>query len=60
MNAEQFLMLAETLRSFAQHHGRDLNASNLFVHNMLMRAIDAGARVEPQRRAESEISQRAA
>lgn len=39
MNAEQFLALADTLRSFAQHSGRDLNASNLFVHDMLMRAI---------------------
>jgi hypothetical protein len=39
MNAEQFLALADTLRSFAQHSGRDLNASNLFVHEMLMRAI---------------------
>ena len=39
MNAEQFLALAETLRSYAQHSGRDLNAANLFVHTMLMRAI---------------------
>ncbi|MEZ5994952.1 MAG: hypothetical protein R3C25_04300 [Hyphomonadaceae bacterium] len=39
MTAEQFLSLAETLRSYAQHSGRDLNASNLFVHTMLMRAI---------------------
>lgn len=39
MNAEQFLALADTLRSFAQHSGRDLNAANLFVHDMLMRAI---------------------
>lgn len=39
MNADQFLALADTLRSFAQHSGRDLNASNLFVHDMLMRAI---------------------
>jgi len=40
MNAEQFLALADTLRTFAQHSGRDLNASNLFVHDMLMRAIE--------------------
>lgn len=39
MTAEQFLALAETLRSYAQHSGRDLNASNLFVHAMLMRAV---------------------
>jgi len=39
MNADQFLTLAEALRSYAQHSGRDLNASNLFVHDALMRAI---------------------
>lgn len=54
MNAEQFLALADTLRTFAQHSGRDLNASNLFVHDMLMRAIEVEghgegeAPVEPQ------------
>ena len=49
MNAEQFLALADTLRTFAQHSGRDLNASNLFVHDMLMRAIEveAGDENEP-------------
>jgi len=40
MNADQFLALAETLRSFAQHSGRDLNAANLFVHTMLMRTLE--------------------
>ncbi|MBC7769558.1 MAG: hypothetical protein H7124_12305 [Phycisphaerales bacterium] len=49
MNAEQFLSLAETLRSFAQHSGRDLNAANLFVHDMLMRAIKADPVNEPDR-----------
>jgi hypothetical protein len=39
MNAEQFLAYAETLRSYALHSGRDLNAANLFVHTMLMRAL---------------------
>ncbi len=39
MNAEQFLSLAEALRSYAHHSGRDTNAANLFVHTMLMRAI---------------------
>jgi len=39
MNAEQFLSLADALRSYAQHSGRDLNASNLFVHSVLMRAV---------------------
>jgi hypothetical protein len=50
MNAEQYLALADTLRSFAQHSGRDLNASNLFVHNVLMRTIEVerGETREPQ------------
>lgn len=39
MTAEQFLSLADALRSYAQHSGRDLNAANLFVHSMLMRAV---------------------
>jgi len=41
MNAEQFLALADALRSYALHSGRDLNASNLFVHAMLMRAVQS-------------------
>lgn len=49
MNADQFLTLAEALRSYAQHSGRDLNASNLFVHAMLMRAIQS-ERMEPPTR----------
>lgn len=49
MNADQFLALAEALRSYAQHSGRDLNASNLFVHAMLMRAIQTD-RVDPPQR----------
>lgn len=53
MNAEQFLAMAESIRSYAMASGRDLNASNLFVHDMLMRAIEAGARVdEPVREIE--------
>lgn len=39
MTAEQFLSLADALRSYAQHSNRDINATNLFVHSMLMRAI---------------------
>ena len=39
MTAEQFLSLADALRSYAQHSGRNLNDSNLFVHTMLMRAV---------------------
>jgi hypothetical protein len=39
MNAEQFITLADALRSYAQHSKGDLNASNLFVHSVLMRAI---------------------
>jgi len=50
MNADQFLALAEALRSYAQHSGRDTNASNLFVHGMLMRAIQVD-RDKPRPRA---------
>lgn len=39
MSAEQFLILAETLRTYAHHSGRDRNAAHLFVHAMLMRAV---------------------
>jgi len=49
MNADQFLALAETLRSYAQHSGRDTNGANLFVHAMLMRAIKF-ERVDPPAR----------
>jgi len=49
MNADQFLALAETLRSYAQHSSRDLNEANLFVHEMLMRAVRVDP-VEPPRR----------
>ncbi len=49
MNADQFLALAEALRSYAQHSGRDINASNLFVHAMLMRAIQTD-RLDPPMR----------
>jgi hypothetical protein len=52
MNAEQFLALAETLRSYAQHSGRDTNGANLFVHAMLMRAIHS-ERVDPPARSRS-------
>jgi hypothetical protein len=41
MNAQQLIALADSLRSFALQSGHDLNASNLFVHTMLMRAIAA-------------------
>ena len=40
MNAEQFLSLADALRSYALQSGRDLNASNMFAHDMLMRVIN--------------------
>jgi hypothetical protein len=48
MTAEQFLSLADALRSYAQHSGRDLNASNLFVHTMLMRSVHAGEPITPR------------
>jgi hypothetical protein len=52
MNAEQFISLADALRSYAQHSKADLNASNLFVHGVLMRAIRSDgfdpARITPR------------
>jgi Arc/MetJ family transcription regulator len=41
MNAQQLISMADALRSHALQMGHDLNASNLFVHTMLMRAITA-------------------
>jgi hypothetical protein len=39
MSADQLLSLADVLRSHALQSGADLNASNLFVHRMLMHAL---------------------
>jgi len=39
MNAEQFITLADALRASALRQGRDINASNLFVHGVLMHAL---------------------
>jgi hypothetical protein len=39
MNAEQFISLADTLRSRALDTGADLNASNYLVHETLIRAL---------------------
>jgi len=39
MNAEQILSLADMLRAHALSAGQDVNASNLFVHRMLMHAL---------------------
>lgn len=41
MNADAMLAFADSLRAYAQWSGRDLNASNLFVHDMLMRMLAA-------------------
>ena len=41
MNAQQLIALADSLRSYAMQSGHDMNASNLFVHTMLMRALAA-------------------
>lgn len=49
MSAEQFLALADTLRAYALHSGRDLNAANLFVHGMLMRAVKTEPVAPPER-----------
>ena len=43
MNAEHIINLADALRSYALNSGHDLNASNLFVHTMLVRAINIEA-----------------
>lgn len=40
MNAEQVIALADQLRTRAPTQGRDLNASNLYVHEMLMRTFE--------------------
>lgn len=39
MNADQVLSFADSLRSHALRSGYDLNESNLFVHAMLMQAV---------------------
>ncbi|MBL8531868.1 MAG: hypothetical protein JNK94_09050 [Hyphomonadaceae bacterium] len=44
MHANQFLALADSLRHYAQHSGRDLNEANMFVHTILTRAIRYDAR----------------
>jgi cobalamin synthase len=41
MNAQQLISMADALRSHALQMGHDLNASNMFVHTMLMRALHA-------------------
>lgn len=41
MNAEQMIQLADTLRAHALRSGADLNASNLFVHRVLIRTMHA-------------------
>jgi hypothetical protein len=45
VTADQFLALADALRSYATHCGRDLNASNQFVHDTLMAAIAADGKL---------------
>ena len=54
MSTKDFLELAEEIRICALASGRDLNASNLFVHDMLTRALKAGARVDPPSRAQKQ------
>ncbi|MES1200143.1 MAG: hypothetical protein ABUS57_01685 [Pseudomonadota bacterium] len=39
--AEQIIALADALRRHARNCGADLNAANLFVHAVLMRALAA-------------------
>ncbi len=40
MDAEHFISLGDALREYALRAGHDLNASNMFAHTMLMRAIN--------------------
>jgi hypothetical protein len=39
MDADHIIALAQSLRMHARNSGRDLNAANLFVHTVLMRAM---------------------
>lgn len=39
MTADHILAFADSLRTHARASGRDLNAANLFVHTVLMRAL---------------------
>lgn len=39
MTSTELLALADDFRWFAVQTGRDLNAANMFVHNMLMRTL---------------------
>lgn len=39
MNADQVLSFADSLRAHARRSGFDINESNLFVHSMLMQAV---------------------
>jgi hypothetical protein len=41
MTAAQILAFAAAMRAYAQEGGHDLNAANLFVHGVLMRALQA-------------------
>lgn len=46
ISASDVIDLADTLRANARACGADLNAANLFVHEVLMRAITSGVRFE--------------
>jgi hypothetical protein len=51
MKADQILAFADTLRVYARESGRDLNAANLFVHVMLVRAlVGEDAKAPPENR----------
>jgi hypothetical protein len=47
MTADHILTLAASLRTHARASGRDINAANLFVHTVLMRAIKFDGAKEP-------------
>jgi hypothetical protein len=41
MDAEEIIAFADAVRAYAIEAGRDLNAANLFVHEVLVRALKA-------------------
>jgi hypothetical protein len=58
MTAEQFLSVADALRTYALHSRRDLNAANLFVHSVLMRAIQDNGELNPAALSPRELIER--
>ncbi len=49
MDAEEIIAVADAMQAYARESGRDLNAANLFVHEILMRALNAERQAAEQR-----------